>query len=162
MTHPNQPPVVIEQSLAVGGQFTGIAPSAAPSSQVQGVWIYPPEAGAAGGRFKAGPPYDDGGSPAQQRDMELGQPEQYIIIERVVVQMNALGGGSTWSLEIVNKAGKRALWINGGSSTTIYSGNDTLLMLAPDEWLELKTSAATLGAVWCRVWARRAGVYPSI
>lgn len=161
MTHPNQPPVVIEQSLAAGGQFNGTAPSQPPSSQVQGVWIYPPEAAAAGGRFRAGSPYE-GGTPPVPRDMELGQPEQYIIIERAIVQMNALGGGATWTLEIVNKAGKRALWITGGPSTTIYSGNDTLLMLAPDEWLELKTSAAAGGAVWCRIWARRAGVVPSI
>jgi hypothetical protein len=156
--HPNQPPVVIEQSLVVGGRFMGTAPSAAPAMD-QGVWIYPPESTPVGGRFRGGPPYDLAGV---SRDMELGNPKQYVVIERVIVQMNALGGGATWSLEVVNEAGKRALWINGGASTTIYSGNDTLLMLAPDEWLELKTSAASGGAVWCRVWARRAGVYPSI
>lgn len=161
MTHPNDPPVVIEQSVAVGGQFNGSVPSAPPTSNVQGVRIYPPEAGANGGRFAAGDKFE-AGTPPVERDMELGEPKQYIVIERVIVQMNLLGGGATWGIEIVNDAGKRALWINGGPSTTIYSGDDTLLLLAPDEHLELTTSVAAGGACFCRVWARRAGAYPSI
>jgi hypothetical protein len=161
MTHPIQPPIVIEQSLVLGGRFNGSAPSAPPTSQDQGVWIYPSEAGLNGGRFRGGPPYE-AGTPPVKRDMELGEPAQFVVIERAIVNMNLLGGGATWSIEIVNAAGRRALWINGGSSTTIYSGNDTLLMLAPDEWLELTTSGVAGGVVWCRIWTRRAGVYPSI
>ena len=161
MTHPNQPPVVIEQSLAAGGRFDGSAPTAPPIMD-QGVWIYPPETALKGGRFACGPKYEDPGPTPVERDMELGNPKQFITIVRVIVQMNALGAGFTWQLEIVNDAGKRALWIAGGPSTTIYSGNDTLLNLAPDEHLELTTSNPAAGACFCRIWTQRAGVYPSI
>ena len=162
MTHPTHPPVVIEQSLVAGGRWNGTKPSQDVSSTDQGVWIYPAENGLNGGRFEGGPPYDDGGTPAQERDMELGEPKQYLVIERAMIDATGLPGGSTWTVEIVSAAGKRWLWITGGVTTTIYSGTSTFLYLAPDEHLELKCSAVATGPCAARIQARRLGAYPSI
>ena len=158
MTLYEGPPVVVEQSLAVGGQFNGTIPSAAPPADVDGVRIYPAENAPNGGRFKWGPTIDVGGV---ARELEFGEPASYNVVERVIADFVGLPGGATWTIEIVNVAGRRVTWLSGAPGDAVYSGDDTELILAPDEWLELSTSAVATGACFIRVWARRHGVYGS-
>jgi len=158
MSNYEGPPVIVEQSIAAGGQFTGALPTAPPASpDVEGVRIYPEEPGAGGGRFAWGPPFS-AGTPAVQREYEFGQPKSYNVIEKIVLEMSQLGA-ATYTVEIVTAAGKRALWLTGGASTLVISGTNTRLYLGPDEHIELKTSGASTGKCWARVQARRLGVY---
>ncbi len=152
-------PVVVEQSLQNNARFDGTQPSAAPTSDVNGIRIYPAVLNGVteGGRFKWGPKFE-AGTPPIEREHEFGEPESYNVVERILIQMNNLGANS-YTVEIVNAAGGRALWLTGGAGTLVISGTNTRLYLAPDEWLEVRTTGVSSGVCFVRVWARRIGVY---
>lgn len=153
-------PVVVEQSLANNARFDGSAPPAAPAADVNGVRIYPaiPNGTTAGGRFAWGEDFEDPGPPATKREFEFGNPIHYHVVERMLIQMNNLGANS-YTVEIVNVAGGRTLWLTGGAGTLLISGTNTRLYLAPDEHLEIKTTGVSSGVCFVRVWARRMAVY---
>jgi len=153
-------PIIVEQALAVGGQFNGTAPTGNPTDQ-DGVRAYPPEIGVAGGRFMAGPPVDVPGLPAStRREMELGNPRRFLTVQRVILDMTGLPVGGTWDLRIRSAGGMDVLWVTGGVTEYVLTDPDAL-RLAPDEWLELTTSAAATGACLARITFEKIVAYPN-
>lgn len=152
------PAIVVEQSLVAGGQWDGSRPSASATSIVDGVKIFPPEAGVAGGRFASGPIETNIGGPTINRSqtMEWDTPARYMLIERVTVDAMGLAGAATWSIEIVTAAGLRTLWLTGAGATVTLITDE--LKLAVDEHLELTTSVAAAGACMSRIVARSLGI----
>lgn len=146
------PPVIVEQSLAAGGQWDGSRPSGT-FTDVDGVRIYAAEAAVAGGRFKAGELEDIAGA---MFATEFDTPHRYLLIERVILDMTGLAGAATWNVEIVTAAGTRILWLTGAGGNFFVLTNE--LKLGPDEWIELTTSVAAAAACVARIMGRSLGI----
>lgn len=151
-------PVVVRQRCAAGGRFDGTLPTAVPVD-ADGVRSYAPETVQKGGLFRAGASVSLLGV---EHPQPWGLGEDYRVIEQMIVDMSGLPGANTWQVEIVSAAGDRTVWRSGvGGAVLVVNGDDEMLLLTPDQWLEASMNGVAAGACLIEIWNRRHGVYGS-